>query len=137
MQSDSGQDEVIVPLQAEQVEVARKQTTTGRVVISTVKTREEAIDEMLATEHADIERVSIGRIVESMPEVRYEGDTTIIPVVEEVVVVERRLLLKEEVRVRLVRSTVRHRGAYRCMNRTRSSRGTRSPSLYSVTKHLT
>lgn len=109
MQSDSGQDEVIVPLQAEQVEVARKQTTTGRVVISTVtKTREELIDEMLATEHADIERVSIGRIVESMPEVRYEGDTTIIPVVEEVVVVERRLLLKEEVRVRLVRSTVRH-----------------------------
>ena len=29
-----------------------------------------------------------------------EGDTTIIPVVEEVVVVERRLVLREEIRVR-------------------------------------
>jgi len=43
-----------------------------------------------------------------MPAVRDEGDTIVIPIVEEVLVIERRLLLKEEVRVRRVRSTERH-----------------------------
>ena len=40
---------------------------------------------------------------------REEGDTTIISVVEEIVVVERRLVLKEEVRLRRVRVTEQHR----------------------------
>jgi stress response protein YsnF len=43
-----------------------------------------------------------------MPAIRNEGDTVVIPIVEEVLVIERRLLLKEEVRVRRVRSTERH-----------------------------
>jgi stress response protein YsnF len=43
-----------------------------------------------------------------MPAIREEGDTIVIPIVEEVLVVERRLFLKEEVRVRRVSSTERH-----------------------------
>ena len=43
-----------------------------------------------------------------MPAIRQEGDVTIVPVVEEIVVVERRLMLKEELHVRRVRSTHRH-----------------------------
>jgi len=43
-----------------------------------------------------------------MPAVREEGDTIIVPIVEEVLVIERRLFLKEEVRIRRVRSTERH-----------------------------
>ena len=39
-----------------------------------------------------------------MPTIREEGDTIVIPIVEEMLVIERRLLLKEEVRVRRVRS---------------------------------
>jgi hypothetical protein len=39
--------------------------------------------------------------------VRQEGDTTIVPVVEEVLVVERRLMLKEEIRIKRVRTTER------------------------------
>ena len=44
-----------------------------------------------------------------MPEARQEGDTTIIPIVEEVLVVERQLVLKEEVRIRRVRTTEHHK----------------------------
>jgi stress response protein YsnF len=44
-----------------------------------------------------------------MPPIREEGDTTVMPVVEEVVVVERRLVLKEEIRIRRVRTTEHHR----------------------------
>ena len=40
---------------------------------------------------------------------REDGDTLIIPIVEEVVVVQRRLVLKEEVRVRRKRETQPYR----------------------------
>ena len=39
---------------------------------------------------------------------RQEGDTTVIPVVEERLVVERQVVLKEEIRVTRVRTTERH-----------------------------
>jgi stress response protein YsnF len=42
----------------------------------------------------------MGRIVETAPEIRTEGDVTILPVVEEVLVVEKRLVLKEELHIR-------------------------------------
>jgi stress response protein YsnF len=48
----------------------------------------------------EIGRVPVGRPVDTMPPVRQEGDTTIVPVVEEIIVVGRRLILKEEVRIR-------------------------------------
>lgn len=34
-----------------------------------------------------------------MPQIRFEGDTTIVPVVEEVAVVQKRLVLREEIRI--------------------------------------
>ncbi|MGI3904183.1 MAG: DUF2382 domain-containing protein [Janthinobacterium lividum] len=43
-----------------------------------------------------------------MPPVRQEGDVTIMSVVEEELVVVRRLVLKEEVHLRRVQSTVPH-----------------------------
>jgi len=100
---------IIVPLLAEELSVAKQQVVTGRVHVSTV-TREEAalVDEVLASEHIEIERVPVGKTLDHAPGVREEGDTLIIPVVEEVLVVERRLLLKEEVRVRRVREEARH-----------------------------
>jgi stress response protein YsnF len=44
-----------------------------------------------------------------VPAVRQEGDTTIIPVVEEILVLERHLTVKEEVRARRVHSSENHR----------------------------
>ena len=67
------------------------------------------VDETLAHGCIKIERVPIGRTVDAVPPVREEGGTTILPIVGEVVVVERRLILKEKVRIRRVRSTEHHR----------------------------
>lgn len=53
---------------------------------------------------AEITRVPVNRPVEQPPEVRTEGDVTIIPVVEERLVVERRLVLTEEIHVRRVQA---------------------------------
>jgi uncharacterized protein (TIGR02271 family) len=101
--------ETVIPLLAEEVAVAKKVIETGRVRVARVThEREQLIDELLAHQTAEIERVRIGQQVDTMPAVREEGDTIVIPIVEEVLVVERRLFLKEEVRVRRVRSTERH-----------------------------
>jgi stress response protein YsnF len=109
MPPDSDRDELVVPLQAEQIEVARRSTVTGHVTVSTVtRAREEMIDELLTNEHAEVERIAIRQLIDEVPGIREEGDTIIIPIIEEVVVVERRLVLKEEVRIRRIRTTTRH-----------------------------
>ena len=101
--------EKVLPLSAEEVAVTKRVVETGRVQVARIThEREQLIDELLAQQTADIERVRIGQPVDTMPAVREEGDTVVIPIVEEVLVVERRLFLKEEVRVRRVHSTQRH-----------------------------
>jgi stress response protein YsnF len=67
------------------------------------------IDVPLSRERVEVERIAIGREIEAIPPRRQEGDTTIVPVVEEVVVVRRTLVLKEELHIRHVRSTEQHR----------------------------
>jgi uncharacterized protein (TIGR02271 family) len=100
---------VVVPLVAEEVAVTKEKRETGRVRVTTVaRQHEELVDEMLAREQVEVERVAVGKAVAAIPAVREEGDTIVIPIVEEVLVVERRLILKEEVRLRRVRTTERH-----------------------------
>ena len=101
--------ETVIPLLAEEVAVAKQVVETGRVQVSRVThARVQLIDELLAHVTVEIDRTPIGRQIDAMPAVRNEGDTVVIPIVEEVLVIERRLLLKEEVRVRRVRSMERH-----------------------------
>jgi len=97
-------DQVIVPIHAEELSVAKTRVVTGQVKVGTVtRESEQLIEELLEHEHVEIERISIGKLVDKAPAVREEGDTLIIPILEEIVVVERRLLLKEEVHVRRTR----------------------------------
>ena len=98
-----------IPLHAEELSVSRRQTTGDTLQVSTVtREHERFVDEMLNHERVEIERVPIGRPVDAIPPVRQEGDTTIMSVVEETIVVERRLILKEEVRIRRLRVSERH-----------------------------
>ena len=101
--------ETIVPLYAEDLAVTKRDTVIGTVRVRLqTQTHEKIIDEMLARERVDVQRVPVGRTVDAVPDVRQEGDVTIIPVIEEVVVVERRLVLKEEIRLTRVRTSERH-----------------------------
>ena len=103
-------DKLIVPLHAEEVSVTRRQVAGDTVRVATVtRQHEQLVNEVLTHERVEIERVPIGRVVDQVPPVREEGDTTIMSVVEEVVVLERRLILKEEVRIKRVRMTENHR----------------------------
>jgi stress response protein YsnF len=102
-------EDLRIPLHAEEVSVSRREIKMANVQIALVTgTREQLIDEELTHVRVEIERVRIGRTVEVAPPIRHEEDITIIPVVEEVVVVERRLVLKEEIRVWRVSTKERH-----------------------------
>jgi uncharacterized protein (TIGR02271 family) len=89
-----------LPLAEERLSVHKRTVATGRVRIKTVvDERQHWIHESLEREAVTVERVAVDRIVDEMPQIRQVGDVMIIPVVEEVAVVERRLLLKEEIHV--------------------------------------
>ena len=93
-------DEPKLSLFAEELVAGKEAVETGRVRVSKqTHTREAAIDETLFSEQAEVETVPIGRQIFEMPSVRHEGETTIVPIVEEVLYTERRLVLKEEVRI--------------------------------------
>jgi uncharacterized protein (TIGR02271 family) len=79
----------------------------------------------LARERVEVERVAIGKPIDAVPPIREEGDTIFIPVVEEVLVVERRLVLKEEVRIRRIHETELHQK--HVMLRTQEAAITRVP----------
>ncbi|WP_437954670.1 DUF2382 domain-containing protein [Sorangium sp. So ce119] len=98
-------DELVVPVVAQELEVKKRTVESGRVRITKeVRERVEEVEEPLARERVFVERVAIDRVVTEPPATRQEGDTLIVPVVEEVLVVEKRLVLKEELRITRVRS---------------------------------
>jgi stress response protein YsnF len=109
IQSSSDPTAIVLPLHAEDVSVERRKVERDvRVQVHTI-THDQRVDEAVAHETVEIERVVIGRPVDAVPPVREEGDVTVVSVVEEILVVERRLVLKEEIRLRRVRTTERHR----------------------------
>jgi len=110
MEPDSNDSrEIVVPLLTEELSVSKRVVPKGRVRVSRVtRQHEELVDELLAREYVQVERTAIGRPVDAIPAVREDGDTIIIPIVEEVLTVERRLVLKEEVRIRKIRETERY-----------------------------
>ena len=133
--------EQVIPLLTEQLVVEKRRVETARV-IATVTTRnhEQVIREDLVHERVEVERVPIGRTVTAFPPVREEGDTTIIPVVEEVLVIERRLVLKEEVHLRRVRVVETHEATVATRSQdvvvTRDEQHPPSPEVPDVADHL-
>lgn len=98
--------ELRIPLVAESLSIDTKKVVDSVVRIST---HTDAIIDMaktsLSSEEVEITRVAIGHEVSVAPLPRTEGDVTIIPVLEERMVVEKRLFLTEEVHVRRIRTS--------------------------------
>lgn len=99
------------PVMEEGVQVTKRVIDTGRGVRihKTVTEREQVLDQSLLHDRLEIEHVPVGRVVTEAdpPQTRYEGDTLVVPVLEEVLVVQKQLLLKEEVRITRQREEVR------------------------------
>ena len=90
----------VVPVIKEEVKVGKRQVDTGYVQIKkVVHDREEVVDIPLFKEKIEIKRVRVDRIVAEPSGIRYESNTTVIPLYEEVLVVEKRLMLTEELHI--------------------------------------
>lgn len=98
-----------LPVMVEELLVGKRKVETGAArVTKTIHERQEVVDEPLMQEIVAIERVPINRVLEGdPPPIRYEGDTMVIPLLEEVMVVEKRVMIKEELHISRRQSTVR------------------------------
>lgn len=95
------EERLVVPVIAEEMQVEKRRVAIGGLrVHKTVQERTETIDEPLIEERVDVERVPINQFVDAPPPMRYEGDVMIVPLVEEIFVVEKRLVLREELRIK-------------------------------------
>ena len=95
----------IIPLAEESLTVGKREIETGRVRFRTeVTERTETVDQPLLRTEVSTRRVEVNRFVDTLPAVRYEGDTMIVPIWEEVLVVEKRLRVKEEVYITQVQT---------------------------------
>ena len=94
-------EEFVVPILEDEAHVEKRRVTTGKVRIrSMVEDIEEIAAATLEEETVDITRVPVDRVVAEVPAVRTEDGVTIVPILEEVLFVEKRLVLKEELHIR-------------------------------------
>lgn len=92
--------QVTIPVVEEQLQIGKDVVETGRIRVSkSVHEEQRVVDVPTIQEEVNVERISINQYVATPPAVRYEGDTMIMPILQEVLVVEKRLLLVEEVRI--------------------------------------
>lgn len=98
-------DRQFIPLLEEQYRVTKDKRVTGRVTVSTrTETDSTMVPIELANMDVEVVRVPVDRPIDKAPDVVVDGDLTIVPVVEERVVVTRQLYLREEVHIRRIGS---------------------------------
>lgn len=89
-----------IPLHEEVLSVGTRAVAGDTVRVETrVLAEERTVARELESTAVDIVRVPVGRVVDTPPEPRREGDVLILPILEEELVVTKRLVLKEEVRI--------------------------------------
>ena len=87
-----------IPIIEEQAIITKEAKETGKVRIEKkVSERKETVEVSLSHEEHSIEHVPMNIYVDAIPITRQEGNTLIIPVLEEVIV--KRTLLVEEIRI--------------------------------------
>lgn len=110
LSTDMANNSLIIPVINETLIVKKRSVDQGGFRITkTVSERDERVDEALKTNTVKVELRAIGTLLPTMetPAPRHEGDTLIISVVEEVLVTEKRLMLKEELRITRSEETLR------------------------------
>ena len=93
-------EETVIPVVEEEAHLEKRLVERNRTRITKqVHTEEETIETPLRQERVQVERVPVERIIDSPVTSHYDGDTLVIPVMEEVLIIKKKLFLKEEVRV--------------------------------------
>ena len=101
--SQAGGGTIVLPVAREEVRVGVRCVDTGRGVRihKTVSEQSHRIEQTLQRDAVSVRRVPVDKIVSlsEAPAARQDGDTFIVPILEEVLVVEKRLRIKEELHI--------------------------------------
>lgn len=103
-------ERIVIPLIEEMVEIRKQWVDTGGGVrvTKTVSERQETVNEPLHRESVSVTRVPVNRIVDAPYGPHEEGETLIVPLFEETLVVEKRIVLREELRITRQRTVDRY-----------------------------
>ena len=97
----SVENEQRLPLTEEVLHLSKQEISTGKVRVHTVvDTEEKFVRETLEQRSVEVTRIPKNEVLVAVPTVRTENGVVIVPVFEEVVVVETKLVLREEVHIR-------------------------------------
>jgi len=103
---EGGSGEIRVPLVEERLRVDIRPVDLGEIEVrKTVETVEETWFEPVDHEEAEIERVRVNRNVDAPELPHQEGEWLVVPVMEELIVVQKQLVVVEEIRIRKHRVT--------------------------------
>lgn len=96
-------DELVIPLAEERLKVGTRQVEIGEILIHKTVERFEDVQQVpLTREELKFERVAINRPFSgdnTLIQPRHEGDWYVIPIVEEVLTVQKQLVVTEEIRI--------------------------------------
>lgn len=102
-------EETTVPVIAEELRAGTRKVKTGGVRIrKTVQEHEEILDQPLLSEHVQVRRVVKNEVVDGPLPTRTEGHTIIVPVVKEVLRIEKQFVLAEELHITRQTTEERH-----------------------------
>jgi uncharacterized protein (TIGR02271 family) len=100
------QTQIRVPVYEERLSATVHPVDLGEVRIhKTVEGHPDIVTESVERDELEIERVPLDRLIDEPAQPRQEGEWLIVPVMEEVLVVTKQLVLTEEVRIRTKRVT--------------------------------
>ena len=98
-----------LPVLREELTVHIRKNITGIVRLEkTIREFEGVVDQALLSESLSVEHVPINQYISEPAMARQEGDVTIVPVMEEILIVTKQLVLKEEIRITRHSSQSRH-----------------------------
>jgi stress response protein YsnF len=94
-------DNLTIPIVEEEATILKRSVETERVSVRTSSEEEQVlVRDEVRREHVEITRVPKNEEVAQAPAIRTEGDVTVVPVLEERLVIEKRLFLVEELHLR-------------------------------------
>jgi uncharacterized protein (TIGR02271 family) len=94
-------EEVVIPIVQETARVTKRAVSRGVVRVSKVVTEvDELVDTTTTQDEIDIEHIARDVWLKKPAKARTEGDTLIVPVMEEVTIIEKRIRLVEEIYIR-------------------------------------
>jgi uncharacterized protein (TIGR02271 family) len=94
-------EEIIIPVLAEELHIEKELFESGKVrIVKKINEEKSTVEVSLNHDEVNVERKLINEYVDAdTPDVRYEGDTMIVSVLKEVVVVQKKIILVEELRI--------------------------------------